>query len=318
MGAMLNFRAPSALAWPALWGYLLWSIRAHARRDERPLLPAAARDLVPLVGTLLAGMLVHSIMMYWKFETPFLHLDASDPTQGFHTPLLTGLFGFLFSPGASVFVFTPLLVLTPWIYASFSKRQPAEATLFLALAASYLLVCAKFTSWHGLTDAIGPRYVSPIVPILLLPLAPWLVETGRRAWLAVVPLAALGLFVQVLCLTVNFSYVYYHAHYDKYVPAASFLFIPEVSPLAEHWRALLAGDYRVDFWLLNIYRAFGLSRLVEVGLPLGIALAVSVFGLVRAVRAEQPLQGARTPGDTPGGIAVHDGEAGGGESMAVS
>lgn len=296
MGLMLLFRPPSVVAWPALLAYFAWSV---VRPSLAPPTSRLAR-VIAFGSALLAGVAVHAAVTYAKFGTWLVKLDPNDPSQGFRTPLLTGLFGFLFSPGASIFVFSPLLLLVPWLYRLLWRRAAPEAALFLAVSASFLLVCAKFTSWHGLTDAVGPRYLSPIVPILLLPLGVWLTAQGRRVWLAVTPLVVVGVGVQALCLAVNFSYVYYHAGYADFVPPTSFLFIPDVSPLVEHWRGLRAWDHRVDLWLVNVQRGYGLGRACLLGLPLATALGFSGWRLARAARDAQET-GRR---DSESGLAV--------------
>jgi len=43
-----------------------------------------------------------------------------------------------------------------------------------------------------------------------------------------------------------------------------------------HWHALLAFDDRVDMWLINVARAFGPWRAIEIFLPLAGLMALSV------------------------------------------
>jgi len=84
-------------------------------------------------------------------------------------------------------------------------------------------------------------------------------------------LALAGLWVQLLQLLVNPSYVYHHERYSNFQPPYSYLFIPGVSQVVAHGRALLAWDFRVDFWLLNVYRLAGVDAyLLITGVLLGM------------------------------------------------
>ncbi len=181
---MLLVRIPSLIALPGLGLYLLWSI---ARRlSPRPSRAAARAMLVgvfPFAMPVAAGLVLHLAVNYYKFETVWGKYN----NEGFQTPLLHGLAGFLVSPGDSVFLFTPLLVLTPLTLWRMRREHAAEAALILVLAVSYLVFYGTYTAWHGLWSALGPRYLVPIVPLLLLPLAGWLEKSGRVAWLLVAP-----------------------------------------------------------------------------------------------------------------------------------
>jgi hypothetical protein len=116
-------------------------------------------------------------------------------------------------------------------------------------------------------------------------------QVGRKALLAVGPLAALGLWMQLLHVAVNVSYVYRHENYESLQPRYDFLFIPEISQVVTHWRALQAGDFRVDIWLVNVYRMFGWERMAIVALPLLAAVVAGVWMLYRQVAAvEWPMR----------------------------
>ena len=105
------------------------------------------------------------------------------------------------------------------------------------------------------------------------------------AWRCIaIALAVAGTFVQLLHVSVNFSYVWFYEHYETFRPKNGFLFIPEASPLAAFYRALMAGDNRVDMWLVNVYRAFGMSRLLIVATPLVVGFVFSAWRLTHALR----------------------------------
>ncbi len=81
----------------------------------------------------------------------------------------------------------------------------------------------------------------------------------------------------------NFAFVYHHEAYPDFKPPFEFLFVPRMAPLLAHSRALLTGDYRVDMWLVNVYRSFGVARFVALALPLFAILALCGWRLGRSL-----------------------------------
>jgi hypothetical protein len=100
-------------------------------------------------------------------------LPAAFPWE---TPFHVGLFGALFTPEKSIFLFDPLLVLTAILCLTSWKRFPqqirAYLTAFGALLLVYICLYSKFTVWSG-DFAWGDRYVSTaaqMVALLSVPL----------------------------------------------------------------------------------------------------------------------------------------------------
>jgi hypothetical protein len=222
----------------------------------------------------------HVALNYQLWGT-FLDSPMLAQRRSFSTPLGVGLSGFLWSPGCSVFVYTPLLLLLPWTLPHFWRTQRAECAVAVGIALCLLLFCARFELWPGLWSAPGPRYLFLLTPVLLLPLGGWLDlprSVAQRALLW--GLAALGLGVQLLLVLSRWTEVIEGMEYKKAVLVSGFdfLFVPAQSPLIGSWRALRAGH--VDAWLFGLARGFELSA----GAP-GLAAALLgacaiVFALV--------------------------------------
>ena len=282
LGLAVVFRPQSLIAAPTLGLYLLWSV--WERRDGGGVagfVRMCSQQLPAFMLPALAGVVTHLGANYVKFEAT-VGIYGGSP---FNSPFPTGLYGLLFSPGHSVFIYTPLLLLVPWTLVHFARRWRREAILILALASSYLLLYSSYVYWHGLYY-LGPRYLMPTVPFLLLPLAGWMDADRAKVWFTVAPLALVGLWVQFVHFAANFWYV---DLYEKYVtawpPGTDFLFIPARSPILAHSRATLAWDLRVDLWLVNVYRAFGTARTLEVALPLLGLLGFCLWRLRQNLRA---------------------------------
>ena len=90
------------------------------------------------------------------------------------------LVGFLVSPGMSLFVYSPVLLLLPATLPRFWRAHRAETWTILALFASNLLFYASYQLWTGLFSCPGPRYLFTATVFLMLPLGPWLDRARER------------------------------------------------------------------------------------------------------------------------------------------
>lgn len=124
--------------------------------------------------------------------------------------LAQGLYGLLLSPGKSVFLYSPVLVVGLAALPAFFRWRLPEAVLCVVLVATQTLLAAAQPAWHG-DPAWGPRYLVPVIPFMLLPVAAWLRFEGwhahadkwRRSLL--LTMAALGVAVQLPGVLVNFD-----------------------------------------------------------------------------------------------------------------
>jgi Dolichyl-phosphate-mannose-protein mannosyltransferase len=93
--------------------------------------------------------------------------------NGMDGDLFHGIAGLLISPGKSVFVYAPLLVLSVLASIKFSRKFPRESIYISVTAVLWLLLHAKLKSWYG-AAGWGPRHFVTILPILFLPSATYL------------------------------------------------------------------------------------------------------------------------------------------------
>ncbi len=262
-GMMILVRASALVLIPALAMYLLWHIIERARgRDRVSAAVSIIRDGLDFLLPVIIAILITRAVNHAKFGAYSISGSYGN-FNSFTGSYLISFYGWLFSPGQSVFVFSPILILAPLYFRPFIKKHLPETMLIFGLTASYALLYGIAREWHG-QWCFGPRFLMPIVPLLLLPLAPWLEISRPLERYAVVLLALIGGFVEVLHVAVNVSFVHYREGFDKLVPPEVYIFVPQKSQLVAHWRALLAHDDRVDMWLLNVAREFGLWRVIEI------------------------------------------------------
>ena len=93
--------------------------------------------------------------------------------------------------------------------------------------------------------------------------------------------------MQVIHIAVNWWYVALHEKYLEFKPPYGFLFIPDFAPVVAQSKALLAADYRVDMWLINVYRSFGPGRMVILLIPLLTLLILCVWRLWRSFQISE-------------------------------
>jgi hypothetical protein len=125
------------------------------------------------------------------------------PVFGERIPI--GLWGMFFSPGKSLFLYSPPLLVGLLGLPRLYRRAPEVLAALGLTALPIVLVYSRFLFWAG-DYAWGPRYLVFLAPLLMVPAAVVLDDVltatrgwGRRLQLAGLALvAALGIGVQVL------------------------------------------------------------------------------------------------------------------------
>jgi hypothetical protein len=122
-----------------------------------------------------------------------------------------GFSGLMLSPGKSLFVFSPVVILGLLSLWPFARRHLRPALLVGGLIVLHIAFYSRVPQWDAGTSW-GPRYLDFIVPLCLLPLPwglAWLAGRGRALRLTLGTLAgaivALALAVQLLGVLVNFD-----------------------------------------------------------------------------------------------------------------
>lgn len=244
--AIFNVRAAGALDGLALGGYLLFVLaeRFRARRDLRALASFGLAALAPVAASAALYLLVNK----WKWgtwiESPQLAERSTlggDPRKA--------LAGFLVSPGMSVFVYTPLLLLLPATLPKLWRRHRAEACTIVALFVSTLAFYSTYELWTGLYSCPGPRYLFTAMVFLMLPLGPWLDEArGLASRAAFAALAAAGALVQLLSAIPSWGRIV--QGYQGWWPPFGFVFEPAFAPLVVALQHALDPAY-ADLWVLR-------------------------------------------------------------------
>jgi hypothetical protein len=299
LGAAVLVKPANAIYLPLPALYLLWLLWRSRQPAQQSAMRLPQSAIVFGLG-LLPGLALTAGYNALRYGTPF---TFGYEQEGFTTPLLTGLYGLIFSPGKGIVWFAPPVVLGVVGLVGRLRgpdgRLRAEALLIAGQAAIVLGFHALWSSWEG-NIAWGPRLILPIVPWLLWPLGALAGSVRARwGWWA---LGAAGFLVAIPgALIDQFYYFDINGVYKGGTEAERLmLFAPEWSQIVAHWRFLLTGTREAV--VRPLLADFGLAAWGDVLVPgvlAGLAVA-AVAGLVNAAR-HQPIRAAAAlvPGPTP-------------------
>lgn len=322
-GVLLNTKLVYLLIFPWFIAYLCY----YHLYINKPV--NVKRFLAGLGVAFLAFLPLLGLVMFhnWvKTGSPFSSGWYPGQRGVFSGDLWAGVFGLWLSPGKGLLFYAPTLLLGLWGLGLSLRRWPAETWLTVAVVGTVTAFSAKYQVWHG-GFCWGPRYLVPVLPLLLLLAVPQVEGSMTRARaVGVRALCVLGLLVQLLGSSLywdHHSRVLLQVRQQAEVPAAWSedhlpfgYFVPQFSPLVGQawllrhvlkddpdlgrdapWRALLTAPIdlrsvwpglRVDWWALDWLR--GPQRRLPAGLvALGLfLLGAAVSGLGVARRLREP------------------------------
>jgi hypothetical protein len=200
---------------------------------------SAATALAVAAGVGVALLLWRNAFLYgnlFEFGYPSA-AEGGKALNTFETPLATGILGFLVSPGKSIFLFSPPILLALAGLPRLWRRDRGLAFVAAAAPIAYLLFFATYTQWEG-GYCYGPRYLVPALALLGLGVGPALAArhepAARNIRLLAIAVFVAGFFVQAIGTTTSFLEAdvaggYYDAQYNYRM---------SFSPVAMHIRLL--------------------------------------------------------------------------------
>lgn len=297
--------------------------------------------LAPLAG-MAVGLALFLAYNYLRYEDVFWF---GQPYSFALDGVAEGLAGQLVSPGRGLIWYAPPVLIGAVAFRYAYRSIPLETLALVALFGGFLLIHSLWSAWEA-GWSWGPRYLVPVLPVLLIPVA-YLPRGWRKG---VMVLTALGFLVNAPTL-VSFFERYYSELRDQGVDVADHAVVwsPSYAPALHAWgaavrqigdaadadvRALIAQAdpaapavsvedsqllrvVAVWWWMLP---AAGIPRLIGALLAtfmvlLGGGLIVQAFIFWRGHVPE----GSCHPGSEAGGLAVPYGGVGdrGARSKAV-
>ncbi len=273
----------------------IFALALFARDGRRALRAVILFGGMSAIGV--AVLLTHNALLFggpFAFGYPAA-AEGAKQLNRFDTPMLTGLYGFLFSPGKSIFIFAPPVILALAGLGGLWRRNRALATLAILFPLADLSFYAKYSQWEG-GYCVGPRYLVPALVFLCLGLGPVLADAGRRSRSITKIIAAslliVGTLVQGVSLATSFmedqaprGHYYdanwtYRLNYSLSGPIHLFwkyLQSPQPARLGLGW----------DRWFVFLYKG-GISRatLAVFAAAMVAGLAISLLGFIKNALAE--------------------------------
>ena len=197
-GLLLNAKIVFLLSLPGAAAMAaFWIARTHGKRALGHAAAWAAAGVLPALVVFLG----YNHARTGTFFTLGVPSGIVAPAT-FGQNVFFGLWGLLLSPGKSLLLYCPPLLLALFALPRFARSQRGLWLAgFLLTAGPVLLLVAKFVFWHG-DWSWGPRFIVFLVPVALVPAAMWLNEAlAQRRALALVgatTLLAAGMAAQIL------------------------------------------------------------------------------------------------------------------------
>jgi hypothetical protein len=260
------------------------------------------RGLIAAMPVVVA-IVITLIYNYARFENPIDTGYLRDVTAE-RGSFPVGLTGLLISPGGSLFIYSPVLLAGCVALARLLRHDRRTAVLFASEVLVLVLFYASFAHWDA-DRSYGPRYLLPVIPLLVLPLAPWLTrQSPARTRHVLAAVVALSVLVQIPGVLVDFTKVGYTPEVGRLTwdqrtwtwrgaeitlnTKASLTAVPtNLTYLARGERPALKGPkgeardfseqfaFSLDFWWLYLFYLGAVSAPVSVALGLsGLAVAL--------------------------------------------
>lgn len=140
------------------------------------------------------------------YKSP-VQMEVYAHNNGLDGNLWVGLTGLLLSPGKSLLVYVPLIVISILLFRRFYQNYRNEALYVMVLFIAWLLLHGKLQSWYG-AWGWGPRHMVTPVVIFLLPYATSLDVIVRKSHLKFLTLllATWGLLLSLSSMISNWHF----------------------------------------------------------------------------------------------------------------
>lgn len=199
----------------------------------------------------LGALLVYNWIRFHSF------LDFGYGSERFSGSIVEGLVGVFFSPGRSLFFYSPLLILAISGGMRLYKADKVFTGTLLTVIGGGILSTAMWHTWDGGTSW-GSRLLTPVLPLLGIMVAPMvekaLSATPDKSRFYVVLLAGLGFGIQLLTLSANVMYVLIY-----YTTVASIPYGDTINSFHNSWLSLQIRF--LEHWNICNLDAYSLRQL---------------------------------------------------------
>lgn len=264
VATLVLVKATNVLVTPALLLLAAWPADGAWGKASGAAAAAALRRAGPVLLGVVVACVVHAEWNEWRFNAGPLQLGyewgemlrKGEPPRAFLLSALPrGLVVLLLSPGKSLLLFAPPVVLAAWRLGALWRAAPGVAAAWAVGLVVSLVAYGSYLYPEG-GYCFGPRHLVPLLPLLLLPLAVG-PAPGRRALVATL---AVGVPLQLLGVTVSF--IEDQAMGERGQTSPYYVRHPPTSEEVPPGRPL--NVYRLDYSLVR-YPGTLVRHLAEVG-----------------------------------------------------
>ncbi len=167
--------------------------------------PSARRCLAAVVACAAVGAILFLGTNRWRYGGWLWEGRYGMSAELTPFPLWEALWAVLFSPGKSLLLFSPPIIIGLWFWAAFWRRFPAMRPVW---ALMLVLGVAHLHNRPWADETWGPRRLHALAPLLMLPVGIWIERFGdlhsrvRRLGVLVV---LLGLWVQLVAVAFDYT-----------------------------------------------------------------------------------------------------------------
>jgi hypothetical protein len=208
--------------------------------------------------------------------------------------IATAVVAYLVSPGLSIFVFAPPLILALAVGRLAYRRWPLEATTVIVASVAHLMLISSMKTWSG-DLSFGPRFMlESIVLLMPLTLPAFEMAVDRVSWRASIAVAVvfvLGFAVQLIGICVNVSVIEWRRTAAGVVAHNLWAFVLSVSPLVVDVEEIMARRH---------FTPWALRALANPASALALLIVLILITLFGAWRISQYL---RTPEAEPSNLS---------------
>lgn len=283
LGGMIWVRATHVIAVPVL---LVGILAQHRGYDGRRMATVAAS----IVGLFVLALLWRNHHLYgsfFDFGYP-IDVDGKEGVNSFRGSFFKGFSGFLVSPGKSIFVFSPTIILSILGLRSLWRFSKGLTIVASGLPIVYLLFFSKFMQWEG-GYCYGPRFLVPALVAATLGLGPYFAQPGRSHRIGAYLLFCFGFLVQFLGLAVNYLQTEFNGTYYDRLYNYQFSFLGPlaqakllVHTIVDHPPASIGNGFD-RWWIFFADAGIPMSVTYCFGLLLLVGMAFSAWALSKSL-----------------------------------
>ncbi len=174
-----------------------------------------------------------SVLNVVRFGAPW-NTGATSGHLSFESPWALAWAGMLFSPGKSVFLFNPVLLLAAFGFVRLWRSHRGLALIVATTFASTSIFHAKYTYWAG-DPTWGVRYLASSMGICVLAVTPCL--RFRRRGRLTASLVVLSVCIQIASIVYNYGLEFFQDCRQGTIPGA-YVWRPAESQLIRRFRNL--------------------------------------------------------------------------------